>query len=662
MKLTSPLGLTLALLVATGAASSASAQDALPAAEWPVTEGAPGGGRYSPLRDIDRSNVAKLEVVWTYRHGDFGPGPFPFRINKGTSFEATPLVVDGRLIFTTPYNRVIALDPETGHELWTFDPGIDRSRFYGNMMINRGVAYWRSSTPGDSCSRRVFLATLNARLIALDAGTGRRCADFGESGTVDLLAGLAPVVDPWEYNVTSPGTVVGDVIVVGSSIADTIRPAAPPGDVRAFDVRSGKLVWTFHTIPQRGEPGAETWQLGTKRNGAANVWSTITADLARGWVFLPVSTPSPDFDGVDRPGANLYSDSVVALEAATGRHIWHYQTVHHDLWDYDLAAPPVLVQVTRDGRSIDAVAQATKSGFVFVLDRESGAPIFPVEERLVPASDVPGEHAWPTQPVPSKPPPLVPQRLTENDLYAPSPEHLAACRAQLAGLRNEGLFTPPSVRGSVLYPYTAGGANWSGAAFDPARHRLVVPVNNLVHVAELTPLPESNLATDSAQPLRGGLAGLWFLLTGRGTGLRYFTSPRTGRTLFAHDGVPCNAPPWGLLVALDLDSGEMRWSVPTGVSPDGARGLSAFGPPLATAGGLVFHGGTSESLFRAYDLDTGEVLRAFDLPAGLHAGPITYRVRPGGRQYLVVAPGGHVGLGSKLGDYVISYALPEGRR
>jgi len=662
MKLGSPVLFATAWLVAAGAARPAFAQEAAAAAEWPVTEGAPGGGRYSTLRDIDRSNVRELAVAWTYRHGDFREGPFPFRINKGTSFEATPLVVDGRLIFSTPYDRVIALDPESGKELWTFDPGIDRSRFYGNMMINRGVAYWRSPRESDSCSRRVFLATLDARLIALDAATGKPCADFGKAGTVDLLADLAPVADSWEYNVTSPGTVVGDVIVVGSSIADTIRPAAPPGDVRAFDVRSGKRVWTFHTIPRAGESGAETWQLGTKRTGAANVWSTITADLARGWVFLPVSTPSPDFDGVDRPGANLYSDSVVALEAATGRRIWHYQTVHHDLWDYDLAAPPVLVRVTRDGRPIDAVAQATKSGFVFVLDRETGTPLFPVEERPVPASDVPGEHAWPTQPVPSKPPPLVPQRLTESDLYAPSPEHLAACRAQLAELRNEGLFTPPSVRGSVLYPYTAGGANWSGAAFDPARHRLVVPVNNLVHVAQLTPLPESNLATDSAQPLRGGLAGLWFLLTGRGTGLRYFTSPRTGRTLFAHAGVPCNAPPWGLLVALDLDSGEIRWSVPTGVSKDGARGLSAFGPPLVTAGGLVFHGGTSESVFRAYDVDTGEVLRTFDLPAGLHAGPITYRVRPGGRQYLVVAPGGHVGLGSKLGDYVIAYALPEARR
>jgi quinoprotein glucose dehydrogenase len=648
--------LALVELLAPHAGRAGEASDA--PADWPFTEGAAGGGRYSPLRDIDRTNVGDLEIAWTYRHGDFGEGPFPFRINKGTSFESTPIVIDRRLIFTTPYSRVIALDPESGAELWTFDPKIDRSRFYANMMINRGVAYWRSSNESGHCNRRVFLATLDARLIALDAVNGKPCADFGAAGTVDLLADLAPVIDSWEYNVTSPGTVVGDVIIVGSSIADTIRPAAPPGDVRAFDVHTGKRVWTFHTIPRPGEPGAETWGAETKRTGAANVWSTITADLARGWVFLPVSTPSPDFDGVDRPGANLYSDSVVALEAATGRRVWSYQTVHHDLWDYDLAAPPVLVRVVHEGRPIDAVAQATKTGFVFLLDRETGTPLFPIEERSVSASDVPGEHAWPTQPIPAKPPPLVPQRLTENDLYAHSPEHLRACREQLAALRNDGLFTPPSVRGSLLYPYTAGGANWSGAAFDPDHRVLVVPVNNLAHIAQLTPLPESNLSSDTAQPLRGGLRGLWFLLTGRGTGLRYFTSPRTGRTLFAHGGVPCNAPPWGLLVAVDLDSGAIRWSVPTGVAEDGTRGLSGFGPPLVTAGGLVFHGGTRESLFRAYDVDSGAVLRTLDLPAGLHAGPITYRTKPGGKQYLVIAPGGHVGLGSALGDYVIAYTLP----
>jgi quinoprotein glucose dehydrogenase len=629
--------------------------------DWPYTEGAPGGGRYSPLADIHRGNVKQLEVAWTYRHGDYREGRFPYRINKGTSFESTPLVVDGRLVFTTPYNRVIALDPETGAELWTFDPHVDLSRFFANMIINRGVAYWRDPAASGACSRRVFLATLDARLIALDAATGSPCRGFGAGGTLDLLAGLEPVVDPWEYNVTSPGTVVGDVIVVGSSIADTIRPDSPPGDVRAFDVRTGRLVWTFHTIPHRGEAGFETWEQGdARRSGGANVWSTITADLTRGWVFLPVSTATPDFHGGERLGANLFSDSVVALDAATGRRIWHFQTVHHDLWDYDLAAPPVLVHLLRDGREVDAVAQATKTGFVFVLDRDTGKPLFPVEERPVPASDVPGEVAWPTQPFPLKPPPLVPQRLDEDDLYARTPEHLEACRKQLAELRNEGLFTPPSIEGSVLYPFTGGGANWSGAGFDPARRWLYVPVSNRVHVVRLKKLAASNAEQDGgARPLRGGLRGLWFGLTGRGTGLRYFTSPLRGRALFAHDGVPCNAPPWGMLVAVDLDAGEIRWSVPTGENEEGAIGLGAYGPPLVTAGGLVFHAGTEVEALRVHDAATGDVIARFDLPAGLHAGPVSYRIGPGGKQYLVVAPGGHVIVGSKLGDYVIAFALPD---
>jgi quinoprotein glucose dehydrogenase len=459
-------------------------------ADWPVTEGAPGGGRFSPLQDITPENVHTLVPVWHYRHGDAFEGSFPLREPRGSAFESTPIVAGGRLFFTTPRNRVIALDPETGRELWSFDPEIGRDGSFANMWINRGVAYWRDPAASGACSARVLLATLDARLFALDAASGAPCADFGVSGAVDLLDGIAPVYDRFEYNVTSPGTVVGDLVVVGSSVADTLRPDAPPGDVRAFDVRSGALRWTFHTIPRAGEPGFETWQTGTQLTGAVNVWSTMTADLERGLVFLPVSTPSPDFYGGDRPGANLYSDSVVALDAATGERRWHFQTVHHDLWDYDLAAPPNLVRLAREDGAVDAVVQATKHGFVFVLDRETGAPLFPVEERPVPASDLPGERAWPTQPFPLAPPPLVPQRIAEADLYAPTPEHREACRQQLAKLRNDGLFTPPSERGSLLYPFTGGGANWSGAAWDPGRQRLFVPVQNLAHVIRLDRVAE----------------------------------------------------------------------------------------------------------------------------------------------------------------------------
>ncbi len=628
-------------------------------ADWPFSEGWPGGGRYSPLTEIHRGNVADLEVAWTYRHSDQREGPFPTRTNKGTAFEATPIVVDGRLIFTTPYNRVIALDPETGAELWTYDPQLDLSRMYANMIISRGVAYWRDRRRTGPCTRRVLLTTLDARLIALDAATGTPCPDFGNEGTVNLLEGIEPLADPWEYNLTSPGTVVRNAIVVGSSIADTIRPEAPPGDVRAFDVRTGKILWTFHTIPHEGEPGFESWENGSERRvGGVNVWSTITADVGRGWVFLPVSTPSPDFYGGDRPGSNLYSDSVVALEARTGKLLWHFQTVHHDLWDYDLAAPPILVRARRDGRTIDAVAQATKHGFVFVLDRTTGEPLFPVEEVPFPASDIPGEKTSPTQPIPLAPPPLTRQTLSEDDLYAPTPGHREACREALGKLRNEGLFTPPSVEGSVLYPYSAGGANWSGAGYDPTRGWLYIPVNNLAHVIRLKKISAS-IENDDAQPMRGGLRGIWFALTGRGTGHRYWLSPLNGRTLLAHEGVPCNKPPWGSLVALDLNAGEIRWTAPSTSGIDGLPGLAGFGPPLVTAGGLVFHAGTPELRLRAHDSDTGALITTFDLPAGLHAGPISYKLRRDGKQFLVIAPGGHVGLESRLGDYVIAYTLPD---
>jgi len=599
-------------------------------AGWPVTEGLPGGGRYSPLADINTGNVGRLEQAWVYRYGagDYFDGSAPF--NRGTSSETTPILVEGRLILTTPTNRVIAIDPESGREIWTFDPGLNRRAWYSNMWTNRGVAAWQGR-PGEACAPRVFLTTLDARLIALDARTGKRCAGFAD---VNLREGVRSVLDPGLFSLTSPGTVIGDLIVVGSSVADNLSAVTPHGIVRAFDTRTGALRWSFRTIPTKGEPGSETWKTGIDHTGAANVWSTITADPKRGLVFLPVSSASPDHYGGDRPGANLYSDSIVALDAKTGTLKWQFQTVHHDLWDYDLAAPPILIDIRRDGRNVPAVVVLTKTSLVFVLDRDTGAPLFPVEERPVPASDVPGEEASPTQPFPLKPPPLSSQRITEEDLYDRTPEHRDACAARLSKLRNEGIFTPPSVGGTLIHPATGGGANWSGGAFDPARRLLFVPVSNLGMEVRLAP-------------------------TGRDTTERYRV---VGQAVpFAHDGWPCNRPPWGRLVAVDLDRGEIAWSVSTSTGPDDS-GNSIYGAPLATAGGLVFHGGTYFPVLRIHDAATGGLIGKLKLPAGVHGGPISYKLRPEGRQYIVVAAGGHDGLGSPKGDYVVAWALPRSDR
>lgn len=596
-------------------------------AGWPVTEGAPGGGRYSPLADIHTDNVGELEQAWVYRYGarDYFDGTFP--VFRGTSAESTPILVDDRLILTTPTNRVIALDPEKGTELWTFDPGLDKSQWYANMWTNRGVTAWQGNA-GDACAPRILLTTLDARLIALDARTGERCAGFAD---VKLHTGVEQLANPSELSLTSPGTVVGDVVIVGTSVADWQRADAPHGAVRAFDARSGALRWTFRTIPTQAEPGFDTWEAGTADAGAANVWSTITADLERGLVFVPVSAASPDHYGGTRLGANLYSDSVVALDASTGKLQWHFQTVHHDLWDYDLAAPPVLVDIRRDGRDVPAVVVLTKASLVFVLHRETGEPLFPIEERAVPASDVPGERATATQPFPLQPPPLSSHRITEADLNDTTPELRDACAQRLATLRNDGIYTPPSRQGTLVHPATGGGVNWSGAAFDSQRRLLFVPVNNVAVEVRLAP-------------------------TGRETGERYRLAG--GHTLFAHEGSPCNRPPWGRLVAVDVDKGEIAWSVSTSTGSDDL-GNSSFGPPLATAGGLVFHGGTWYPVLRIHDSATGERIGGLELPAGVHGGAISYKLRPDGRQYIVAVAGGHDQIGSPKGDYVIAWALPE---
>ena len=648
-----PLAALASLVLAVAVADGARGEPAA-VADWPHPGGDPGGMRFSPLSDIDRDNVQTLEVAWTYRHGDSHVPENPAKV-AGTAFEATPLMIDGKVIISTPYNRVIALDAETGVELWVFDPGVDRGIRYVNGYLNRGVESWRDPNATGSCASRLFVATIDSRLVALDLESGRPCPGFGKGGNVDLHVGIEPLPRPEHHKMTSPPVAVGDTVVVGSSLADN-RAIQPSGDVRGFDARTGRLRWRFHVIPHEGEFGVETWEDESWRTGAgANAWAPLSADPERGLVFIPTSTASPDHYGGARLGDNLFADSLVVLRADTGERVWHYQLVHHDLWDYDVASQPLLVTLERDGKSIDVAAQLTKTGFVYVFDRETGEPFFPIEERPVPASDIPGERASPTQPFPSRPPPLSPiHAITRDDLWAPTPEHREACAEKLAGLRNEGIFTPPSENGSVLYPSVAGGANWPGGAFDPRRGILYVPVSNIAMLTAIPVLPDA---------LRQSIFTRWLPSRRRAAKAAAASlAPRGGGTLWV-DGQPCLKPPWGTIVAVDLSRGEILWRAAASDTPNGVAGAAGFGPALVTAGGLVFHAGTAVPELRAHDADTGEVVARIDLPASLNAGPISYRVRPGGKQYLLVTPGGHHIYaryqGAVMGDYVIAYTLPD---
>jgi quinoprotein glucose dehydrogenase len=421
-----------------------------------------------------------------------------------------------------------------------------------------------------------------------------------------------------------------------------MRPVQPSGDVRGYDARSGRHLWTFRVIPREGEPGVETWLDGSWRIGVgANPWAPLSADLERGLLFVPTSTASPDYYGGRRPGDNWFADSILVLRAATGERVWHRQLIHHDLWDYDVASPPNLVRLERDGRALDAVAQLTKTGFVYVFERETGKPVFEIEERPVPASDVPGERASATQPFPVAPPFLLArERLGEGDVADLDPQHRAKCLELFRGLRNDGLFTPPSAQGSLQYPGTAGGANWSGAALDPQRALLYAPINDFAMTAQIDPAPVGPEGPGALPALRQGRMGL-----------------------FSIGGRMCSKPPWGHLVAIDLNRGAILWRSPLGFDRHGVAGVFNLGSPLATAGGLVIVGGTQDGKLWAYDRRDGRLVAMFDLPAGAHAGPITYRLREGGKQYLVIAAGGHHNFArlertSKVGDWILAYTLP----
>ena len=607
---------------------------------WAHYGGDPGGNRYSQASRISRTNVARLAPVWEYRTGDMIA-----RANymNQAATEGTPVFANGALIFCTPFNEVIALDPASGAERWRFDPGIDLGQDPANQFVCRGATHWSDADTNGMCANRIFMGTNDARLIALDAATGSRCRGFGTEGEVRIDPGM-PLLWPGEFQITSPPVTVGDTVVVGSAISDSARVVAPAGSVRAFDARTGAPRWEWDPIPRTaGDSAAATW-LGTQppEEGHANAWAPMSVDEERGLVFVPTSSPSPDFFGGLRPGDNRHANSVVALEAATGKVRWSFQTVHHDIWDYDVPAQPGLYSVWRDGALHDVVAQVTKTGFVFVLDRDTGEPFLPVEERPVPQSGAPGEWLSPTQPFPVAPPPLVPNRLSPDDAFGLTLFDRLSCRARIADSRVGGLFTPPSEQGTLLYPFTGGGANWGGAAYDPMRNLLIVNMTSLAHHIKLIPAERVEHArrvfhNQEVAPQAGAPFGM------------------KRELLLSPLGIPCTPPPWGVLAAVDLASGEIVWRRTLGKVYGVNLGVPSLGGPIVTAGGLVFIGGTMDDFLRAFDVDTGELMWEWQLPAAGQATPMTYMWE--GRQYVVIYAGGNPAGQGRLGDVAMAFAV-----
>jgi quinoprotein glucose dehydrogenase len=625
--------------------------------DWPHYGRTAGGDRHSPLAQIDRGNVAKLELAWEYKTGEAG-----IETGNPTALETTPLVVDGLMYVSTPLGKVVALDPLTGRPRWSRDFEVRHKRYFGDW-VTRGVSYWTDGVrKSGACSRRVIVATVDARLFAMDALDGRSCAGFGSNGEVDLVAGLRNQQSYGdEYEQTSPPAIINDLIVVGSAIADNNSTVGATGEVRGFDVRTGALRWTWYPVPQDpADPAHGSWRgPDAHRTGGANTWSVIAADPARDLVFLPTTSPAVDYYGVTRLGDNRYANSLVALRASTGKVAWHFQTVHHDLWDYDNAAPPALVKLP-DGR--DAVLQATKTAQLFAFDPTNGTPLFPVREVPVPKSDVPGEETSPTQPLSAISAGF--RTLSADDLWAASPEALAECRARFAKLRYDGPFTPPSERGSLVLPANIGGMHWGGVSYDSGRGIVVMPNNRMPAVITLIPREKWKEMNEK-------------LTSGERVG-KEFTNMQGSPYVLQRESVwltngprsPCFKPPFGTLTAIDLRTGRTLWDVPLGTDegleklgvaklPAGS-GMVNLGGPITTAGGLVFIGSTLDAYLRAFDIETGGELWKYKLPAGGKATPMTYRGADG-RQYVVIAAGGDGKAWGKA-DSIMAFALPKKSR
>lgn len=605
----------------------------LPAQEWRSWGNDPGGMKFSEASQINRENVARLQPAWTWHSGDLSDGSkYPVR----SAFEATPLVVNQRLYVTTAFNRLVALDAETGREIWAFDPKIDKERSY-TLFIHRGPAWW-----SDGEQERLVYGTIEGKLYSIDASTGKPDPAFGNSGMVDLREGFADAYPGRAYGMTSPPAIFENLAICGAWTSDG-EPQAPSGDIRAFDIRTGKLAWRFHVVPRPGEYGNDTWEEDSwKERGGVNAWSILSVDTARGLVFLPLTSPSADFYGGDRGGQNLFGDSLVALDARTGKRKWHFQTVHHNIWDYDLPAQPNLIEILRDGSLVPAVAQVTKTGFTFVFHRETGEPLFPIEERPVPQEAAAGEKPWPTQPVPLKPPPFARQSMQPRQQANVDAAHRSFCEDLVKDAVFGELYTPIQTKPTVLFPGTNGGTNWGGASFDPKTQTL------FVNSADVGMISMMRAAREGAKLpyMRAGL--------------------RTNNARFWDNRLwPCQEPPWGHLTAIDMNTGEFRWRVTLGVVDELLeKGLPPTGAPsmggsMVTAGGLVFIGASNDRRFRAFDKDTGTLLWETKLPASAHANPMTFVGKRTGKQFVVIAAGGGNKYNDVFSDALVAFALPE---
>jgi quinoprotein glucose dehydrogenase len=643
--------------VSPGAAQSgksvpAPAAPAAADAGWATYGGDPGGTRYSSLTQISPENVGRLQVAWEFRTGELGKGVTDW---MRSAFEATPILHDGTLYFTTPSTNVVAIDAATGALRWRHDSHNDNGLHYSDG-VSRGVSLWVDQTlaPGAACRARIYAPTLDGRLLALDAATGSPCMDFGDHGAVDLLQGIRSTDKQgtgWRnYLVTSPPAVVDGKIIVGSAVGDNRAVNLELGAVRAFDARNGRLLWSWDPIPRDpSDPMYKEWSArGTQHTGAANAWAPLSVDTTRHLVFVPTGSASPDFFGGERPGDDRWADSVVALDADTGKLVWGRQLVHHNLWDYDVASQPTLVELMHDGREVPAVIQASKTGFLYTLNRESGAPIFPLVEKPVPQDAVPGETPSPTQPYPVAPPALVRQEaVTPADAWGVAWFDTRSCRKQIEADRSGGIFQPPSTKESIQSPGNAGGANWGGVAFDPQRQLAIVNTINLPFLVAL--VPRNQVAAEMSDPRFRG----WEFGQMRGT-----PYAMRRRTFMSRLGIPCVKPPWGTLTAIDMAHGTIKWQVPLGDTPllHLNLGMPNLGGPVVTASGLVFIAASFDDRMRAFDINTGKVLWQAKLPAGGQATAMTYSI--GGRQYVVIAAGGYK-ESSTRGDYVIAYALPQ---